>query len=241
MKNNNGVVYWDVKAALRASRNAGIHKAVRTMNADDKDFLERLAKGIAALFGGNCEVTVHDLKHGLENSIIAIENGHVTGRRVGDGSSEMVLRALKGKPSEIRDDYNYLARTKEGRILKSSSVFLRDKKGSPVCLFGINHDITDLIMARKSLEAMTSANEGGGRDGLGAITANVTDLLDQLVAEADEFVGKPVGGMTKDDKIRAIQFLNDKGAFLIKKAGDKVSRHYDISKYTLYNYMSADE
>jgi predicted transcriptional regulator YheO len=211
------------------------------MNADDREFLERLAKGVAGLFGPNCEVTVHDLKHGFESSIIAIENGHVTGRRVGDGSSEMVLRALKEEPSKVHDNYSYLARTKDGRVIKSSSIFLRDKKGKPSCLFGINYDITDLIMARKSLEAVTSANESGIGDGVGAITSNVTDLLDQLIAEADEFVGKPVAVMTKEDKIRAIQFLNDRGAFLIKKAGDKVSRHYDISKYTLYNYMSAEE
>jgi predicted transcriptional regulator YheO len=62
-----------------------------------------------------------------------------------------------------------------------------------------------------------------------------------LIAEADRFVAKPVAMMTKEDKTRAVQFLNEKGAFLIKKAGDKVSRHYDISKYTLYNYMSAEE
>ncbi len=211
------------------------------MNADNREFLERLAKGIADLFGANCEVTVHDLKHGLENSIIAIENGHVSGRRVGDGSSEMVLRALKEEPSKVHDTYNYLARTKEGRIVKSSSVFLRDKKGKPSCLFGINYDITDLIMARKSLEAVTNVNEPKEKDGPDAITSNVTDLLDQLVAKADEFIGKPVAVMTKEDKTRAIQFLNDKGAFLIKKAGDKISRHYDISKYTLYNYMGAEE
>jgi predicted transcriptional regulator YheO len=211
------------------------------MNAEDKEFLERLAKGVAALFGNNCEVTVHDLKHGFESSIVAIENGHVTGRRVGDGSSELVLRALKEEPSKVHDSYNYLARTKEGRIVKSSSIFLRDKKGKPSCLFGINYDITDLIMARKSLEEVTSADESKDKDGVGAITSNVTDLLDQLIAEADEFVGKPVAVMTKDDKIRAIQLLYARGAFLIKKAGDKVSRHYDISKYTLYNYMGAPE
>ena len=128
------------------------------MNADDKDFLERLAKGVAGLFGDNCEVTVHDLRHGIENSIIAIENGHVTGRRVGDGSSELALRAIKEEPSRVHDSYNYLARTREGRIVKSSSIFLRDKKGRPSCLFGINYDITDLIMARKSLEAVKRAN-----------------------------------------------------------------------------------
>ena len=44
--------------------------------------------------------------------------------------------------------------------------------------------------------------------------------------------------MTKDDKIRAIQFLNKKGAFLITKSGDKISKFFNISKYTLYNYIA---
>ncbi|MCD8141568.1 MAG: helix-turn-helix transcriptional regulator [Planctomycetaceae bacterium] len=205
----------------------------------NSEFLKRLAKGIASLFGDNCEVTVHDLAKDLESSIIAIENGHVTGRRVGDGSSEVVLRALKEDPDKVQDDYNYLARTKSGRMVKSSSIYLRDKKGKLTHLFGINYDITDLVMARHALEATIATAETDQNEDV-AITSNVNDLLDQLIAEADKFVGKPVAMMSKDDKIRAIQFLNDKGAFLVKKAGDKISKHYDISKYTLYNYMSAE-
>ena len=50
---------------------------------DDLDFLKRLIKGIAEEFGSDCEVAIHDLKAGYEHSIIAIENGHVTGRKVG--------------------------------------------------------------------------------------------------------------------------------------------------------------
>lgn len=210
-------------------------------NGDVEDFLKRLAKGVSTLFGDNCEVTVHDLRNGYESTIAAIENGHVTGRRIGDGASEVVLRALKEDPSKVADDYSYLARTKDGRIVKSSSVYLRDNRGKPICLFGVNYDITDLIMAKNALETATSVNADEKKEAIAAITSNVNDLLDQLIDEADEFVGKPVAKMSKDDKTHAIQFLNDRGAFLIKKAGDKVSRHYDISKYTLYNYMSAEE
>ena len=207
---------------------------------DQKPLLERLAKGIAAVFGPQCEVTVHDLAAGYEKSIIAIENGHVTGRRIGDGASERVLRALSEDPSEAQDQYNYLARTKEGRMIKSSSIFVRDNDGKPIGLFGINYDITDLIMAQRALEAATSVDKPEDESAIGAITTNVSDLLDRLIEEADAFVAKPVAMMTKDDKTRAIQFLSEKGAFLIKKAGDKVAKHYDISKYTLYNYMDAD-
>jgi len=39
--------------------------------------------------------------------------------------------------------------------------------------------------------------------------------------------------MTKQD----IQYLDSKGAFLIKKSGNKVSKFYKVSKYTLYSYL----
>lgn len=207
---------------------------------DQKPFLEKLAKGVAELFGSNCEVTVHDLSDGYEETIIAIENGHVTGRRIGDGASEMVLKALKDKQNPAQDQYSYLARTKEGRIIKSSSIFVRDDEGKAIGLFGINYDVTDLIMAKHALEATLTLEAPQDETAINTITTNVTDLLDQLIQEADSFVAKPVAMMTKEDKTRAIQFLNDKGAFLIKKSGDKISKHYDISKYTLYNYMDAD-
>ena len=203
-------------------------------------FLERLAKGIAALFGDNCEVTVHDLAAGYENTIVAIENGHVTGRHIGDGASEVVLQALSRDKSNVEDNYSYLARTKEGRMVKSSSIYVRDEKGEPIGLFGINYDITDLIMAQRAIDAAVSVEKPENEEQIGAITTNVSDLLDQLIEEADTFIAKPVAMMTKEDKTRAIQYLADKGAFLIKKAGDKVAKHYDISKYTLYNYMDAE-
>ncbi len=70
---------------------------------------------------------------------------------------------------------------------------------------------------------------------------NVNDLLDELISQSIKLVGKPVAMMTKDDKVKAIQFLNNAGAFLVTKSGDKVSRQFGISKYTLYSYMDASK
>ena len=58
-------------------------------------------------------------------------------------------------------------------------------------------------------------------------------LIEQSVA----LVGKPVALMNKDDKVRAIQFLSRHGAFLVTKSGDKIAKHFGISKYTLYSYI----
>ena len=47
------------------------------------DFVKRLAKAIAVQFGESCEVAIHDLKsENRESTIIAIENGSVTNRKV---------------------------------------------------------------------------------------------------------------------------------------------------------------
>ena len=71
------------------------------------------------------------------------------------------------------------------------------------------------------------------------ITLNVADLLDDLIRQSDELVGKPVALMTKEDKIKAIHFLNTNGAMLITKSGDKIAKHFGISKYTLYSYLDS--
>ena len=65
----------------------------------------------------------------------------------------------------------------------------------------------------------------------------MSDLLDDLLRESVELVGKPVALMDREDKIRAIRFLNDAGALLITKSGDKIATFFGISKYTLYSYI----
>ena len=65
--------------------------------------------------------------------------------------------------------------------------------------------------------------------------------IERLRLELEKKLGKPVALMNKDDKIRAIQFLNENGAFLVTKSGDKVAKYFGISKYTLYSYIDANK
>ncbi len=211
-----------------------------SINAQTLSFLSQLAKGLAAQFGPNCEIVVHDLSdNNISQSIVIIENGHVTSRQVGDGPSHVVLEALRGDRSALSDHLNYLTRTQDGRILKSSTLYVRDDSGDAIAIFAINYDITHLLMVENTLHAMTSAE--GGESEPEKIVSNVNDLLDELIEQSVRIVGKPVALMNKDDKIRAIQFLNDSGAFLVTKSGDKISKFFRISKYTLYGYIDAGE
>lgn len=103
------------------------------LEASTLQFLFKLAKGIASQFGPNCEVVVHDLAtNDPESSIVAIENGQVTGRKVGDGPSHVVLEALRGENSQLQDHLSYLTKTRDGKILKSTTIYIRDDDGDPI-------------------------------------------------------------------------------------------------------------
>ena len=200
--------------------------------------LQKIAKGVAAQFGSQCEVVVHSLsEESLEHSIVAIENGHVTGRKVGDGPSQVVLEQLgKEIDPNLQDHLCYLTKTPDGKLLKSSSIYIRGDDGKVGAIFCINFDISALSMVQNAVSDLISPKDESQKEPE-RITLNVSDLLDELIRQSDLLIGKPVALMTKEDKVKAIRFLNQSGALLITKSGDRIAKHFGISKYTLYSYL----
>ena len=102
-------------------------------------------------------------------------------------------------------------------------------------VFSINYDISLMLAVENSLRHFTASDAAAAAPT--TISRNVADLLDDLIEQSIATVGKPAALMTKEDKIAAVRLLNDSGAFLITKSGDKVCKALGISKYTLYNYI----
>jgi len=212
------------------------------MNRDDLtlESLVMIAHGIARQFGNDCEVCIHDLQaNDLEHTICYIINGHVSGRKIGDGASKIVLETLEAlkKGDNVSDHLGYRTHTSDGRILKSSTIFLKDESGKYRFILGINHDMTDFINAQSALSNIVENIEAAGEDIYGQIPLSVNDLLDNLIEQSVKLVGKTPALMTKDEKVKAIKFLQDAGAFLITRSGDKISQFFGISKFTLYSYI----
>ena len=201
--------------------------------------LERLkviAHGLAIQFGPSCEVLIHDLQGDLDTSLVYIENGTITNRHVGDGPSHVVLDVLNyDDGSEGR--FGYLTKTKDGRILKSSTMYIRDDNGNIDYLLGINQDITEFVMMHRSLESLIGIGQAENGT-VEKITTSVSELLDDLLLEAERLVGKPGPLMNKVERLKAISYLNEKGAFLISKSSEKIAEYFNISKFTLYSDLS---
>jgi predicted transcriptional regulator YheO len=208
------------------------------LNDIEFEELQKIAKGIAAQFGSSCEVVLHKVsEESTVHSIVAIENGHVTGRKVGDGPSHVVLEQLKKGGLGQENHLCYLTKTSDGRILKSSTMYIRDSEGKVSAILGINYDISAFTMAETALRDLIAYGSEDSQREPERIAINVNELLDDLIDQSVKLIGKPAVMMNKEEKIKAIQFLNQRGAMLITKSGDKIAKYFGISKYTLYSYL----
>lgn len=212
------------------------------------DILIQLAHGLAEHFGPQCEIAIHDVTRNLSNTIVSIENGQISGRAQGDAASNVVLEALHTPPEELKDQIGYLTRSSDGKALKSSSIYIRDRSGNLRYIFSVNYDISSLKAVDELIRGLITTHPATDQSGKAEqkkqesaprIPHTVTELLDSLIEHALAEVGKPVVMMTKEDKIRVVRYLNDAGAFLITKSGDRIASVLGISKFTLYKYMES--
>ncbi|TLV22290.1 transcriptional regulator [Klebsiella indica] len=206
---------------------------------ENLDFLIPMMEGIANQFGDNCEVVLHDHSEGLESSIIAIINGHVTGRKVGDPSSNLGLEVLRG--TDVNGDrHNYFTQTRDGKTLRSTSIYIRNSHKEVLGALCINLDISDIVLAEKMLNKMTGRPDISptrSEEVSEVFVKDVNELLDYLIGECMSLINVPVLHMTRHDKLNAIKFFDEKGVFLIKKSGERICEFLNISKYTLYAYL----
>lgn len=100
----------------------------------------------------------------------------------------------------------------------------------------MNCDITDAMIARNFLNSYVGSGEDEKVEA--TVYNNVDDLLISLINESINYVGAPVAIMNREQKIDGIRYLNNKGAFKIKNASTIVSKYYDVSRYTIYNYIN---
>lgn len=200
----------------------------------DADFVVRFIDMLEQQLGKQSEIVLHDLRNGYEHTIVDIRNGHITNRKIGGIGSNLGLEVLKGTTGH-GDKYNYITKLPDGRYLRSSSLYIRDKEGTIVGCLCINTDITETRRLEQVLKDMNHCDLGSSEDEVFA--SDVNQLLESIIKRTQERIGKDPENMTREDKIEFVRQLNNKGAFLITKSGERVQEFMGISKYTMYSYL----
>lgn len=201
--------------------------------SEEMQFFTQLLNMLSNHMPDTTEIVLHDLTGDYEHTIVDIRNGHITGRRIGDCGSNLGLEVLRGTV-EDGDRYNYVTHTKNGKILRTSSLYIRDDDGKVIGSICINNDITDTVRFEEFLHRY---NRYEAADEKEVFANHVGELLDHMIQQAQLNVGKMPDMMCKQDKLDFIRYLDEKGAFLITKAGEKICKALGISKFTLYSYL----
>lgn len=77
----------------------------------------------------------------------------------------------------------------------------------------------------------------------GAVVAAVRpgDLhgaFDRVLERAAGELGGPLDSLTREDKQRAVQLLDEWGAFNFRKSVEEAAQALQVSRFTVYNYLS---
>jgi predicted transcriptional regulator YheO len=196
--------------------------------------LSKLVEALGETFGPFCEVVLHDLTQ-PESSIVAIHNGHVTGRRVGESLADTGLFDLANRFPDRDVVAGYRTYSSDSRPLRSTTVFFRDQKGFPYAALGINYDLSLLQQLHRYTEQML--DDANIEKPNPIVAGGVNDLLDQLFAEAVQATGKAFSQFDKQDRVAVVRHLERRGAFLIRGAVSSVARLMGVSRVALYGYL----
>jgi len=212
-------------------RSAG--RAAQFESAEDCfAMLAPVLKGIVETFGRHCEAVLHDFRD-PEHSIVAIE-GDITHRHVG-GSVTQIGLSLIAQGDDAEDAINYITRTASGRIVKSSTILLRDRGRHVFGALCINFDITDLRLLASSIEELT---------GSPAVTPEPIAFVDDIgqviravIDEEEVALGHAIDRMTKQDRLAIFRALDRRGIFALQRSVPTVAEYLGISRATAYNYL----
>jgi predicted transcriptional regulator YheO len=201
-------------------------------------------RAIAAAAGPSCEVVLHNLDGSdidLGHTIMAIENGHVTGRSVGGPSTSLGLEVVRDRRGD-HDAFGYRGFTSEGKELRCSSVYFHNDAGDIIAALCVNVDLSGVQQARGILDALLATSSGGTPPSSPTppdeiIGSDLVSVMDAMITQAISEAGKPVDRMTRDDRIAVLQRLDRQGVTRMRKSVEQIAARLGISRVTAYAYL----
>jgi len=194
---------------------------------------------LAEVLGEDTEVVLHDVTD-VDRSVVAIRNGHISGRCVGAPATNVVLKIMKDG-SENAIDYltNYQGLSAGGKTLRSSTYFLHDDDRCLIGILCINIDASKLEQFRDYLNSVVKIrHEPSENERVEHFSSTVEELAYTSIETVINAAGVSPQRMSQDEKINIVRRLNDDGVFLLKGAISRIAARFDVSEATVYRYLN---
>lgn len=205
------------------------------------NFLNRTAEAIAVTFGPNCETLIHDMSQ-PGHPILAIYNGHVSGRQVGSradiygdvSSVEQHTKEMLDANNRViggKDYINQFAVTAQGKTVKSTTVIYSGE--DYIYALGINFDYSPFAAAVNALSSLSTV------DGslMHSMRTEVENQLGVIYNSCLMEMEMPLEKMKKKERTRLVTRLYEENAFSYPKAVTYIAKMMNVSRYTIYKYL----
>lgn len=191
---------------------------------------EALGKTLAPM----CEVVLHDLTT-PEHAIVQIEN-NLSGRTVGGPATELGLARI-ADPNFPDVLVNYANAFSDGREVKSTSIGLKDSKGTFVAALCLNIDVSYFRSIASYLNEFTQTQSAapGIRE---TFTASTLLSIEDEVRAFSAGRNKDPRALTSVERREIILQLSKKGHLERRGAADEVARLIGSSRSTIYYYLN---
>ncbi|MER8220383.1 PAS domain-containing protein [Streptomyces sp. NPDC094143] len=197
--------------------------------------LTPVVHGVAATFGPVCEVVLHDYRN-PEKSVVAVA-GSVTGRTVGGAMSEIGMRVL-ARGDEAADQLNYVTRARNGTVVKSSTMVLRDSTGAVFGALCVNVDVRAVGKVHELLGALAGAGSAPAELPVTTFGNDIDSVVDALV---DAHRTRQRGSwpeLDREERLELFDGLDARGVFAVRGAVEQVAARLGISRASAYHYLA---
>lgn len=198
--------------------------------------------------GPSTEIVLHDLTV-PDKSIVAIANGHISGRKIGGPVTNLALMFMKqGDAGDGDAATGYRAVNASGRVCRSSSYFIRDDDGELYGMLCVNVDLTEITAAQEATASLPGGlirdmipvqqgNPKGNKEVLENLKSTLPNLLDSMLDAAVGTHAIAPKQMGADERISVVSDLEDAGFFLLKGGIASAAERLGVSEPTIYRYL----
>ncbi len=221
------------------------------MTAQMLQHYTRIVEFLGRVLGPDYEIALHEVGR-RSSRVAAIVNGHVSGRTVGAPLTNVAEQLIASRAYE-REDWllNYRGVSAEGRVLRCSTLFLKDEHGELQGLLCINFDdsryreLSERVFALCHPDAYASSTiairavpfePGSGTAEqevfYNSVSAATEAALRQVLPEtlhADRLTG--------EEKLELVRQLEARGIFARKGAVAAAAKSLNCSQASIYRYL----
>jgi predicted transcriptional regulator YheO len=216
----------------------------------------KLTEFLGMVLGPDYEIVLHDLRV-PEHSVVAIANGHVSGRTIGAPLTSVALQAIVNHSHETSNfRLNYAGISKDSKLLRSSTFYIKDEAGTLVGLLCVNFDdsryreLSDRILKLRHPDIFVDINfayddalrsgqdeqEGAEAERFqGSSYELMENMLDQTSLKQHEGTAHK---LPPRKKFTLITELEAGGFFRIKGAVKQIADRLGCSQTTIYRYLA---